>query len=243
MRSEQLDLTQYNTDKIAGGYLRWYDQILQSFVDGEVKLLEIGVHEGGSLRLWRDYFPRGSVAGIDLEIPEGFAGEERIRIFQGDQTDTAFLSRVAAEAAPKGFDIIIDDASHLGLLTKITFWHLFENHLKPSGLYVIEDWGTGYWDDWPDGRSCRTGGSVWSSFRSALARLTSYGKVPWPTHSYGMVGFIKELVDEQGAADRTRTNWKGKPERASRFESMTIYPSVVFIRKMGRPPSAAGVGG
>ena len=38
-------------------------------------------------------------------------------------------------------------------LTKMAFWHLFDNHLKPNGLYVIEDWGTSYWDDWPDGKN------------------------------------------------------------------------------------------
>jgi len=64
-----------------------------------------------------------------------------------------FLSEVACKTAPEGFDIIIDDASHLGKLTKIAFWHLFETHLKGGGFYVIEDWGTGYWSDWPDGMS------------------------------------------------------------------------------------------
>lgn len=62
---------------------------------------------------------------------------------------------VARKTAPEGFDIIIDDASHFGDLTKIAFWHLFDNHLKPSGLYVIEDWGTGYWSDWTDGKAYR----------------------------------------------------------------------------------------
>ena len=61
----------------------------------------------------------------------------------------------ARKTAPEGFDIIIDDASHFGDLTKIAFWHLLDNHLKPSGLYVIEDWGTGYWSDWPGGKSDR----------------------------------------------------------------------------------------
>jgi len=231
MRSRDLDLTQYNTDKIASGYLRWYDPILQPLVHSEVRLLELGVHEGGSLRLWRDYFQRGVVAGIDLRIPEDLAGEERIRVFKGNQSDTAFLSRVAGEVAPGGFDVIIDDASHVASLTRTAFWHLFENHLKPSGIYVIEDWGTGYWDDWPDGRSSRSGRSPWRSLRLAVARHTGLGKVPIPTHGYGMVGFVKELVDEQGAADRTRANFSGKPLRASRFESMTITPAIVFITK------------
>jgi hypothetical protein len=205
-------------------------------VEREVKLLEIGVHEGGSLRLWRDYFPRGSVTGIDLRPPEGLAGEERIRVFGGDQADIGFLSGVATEVAPEGFDIIIDDASHIGSLTRIAFWHLFDNHLKPSGLYVIEDWGTGYWEDWPDGRRFRTRSPAWSAVLWALSKLGLSAKLRWHNHSYGMVGFVKELVDEQAAADLTKARLRGNAERASKFDTMTITPSIVFIRKAAASP-------
>ncbi len=101
---------------------------------------------------------------IDIKLQRQFVNEERIQVFEGSQADTVFLSEVAHETAPEGFDIIIDDASHLGELTKIAFWHLFDNHLKPGGLYVIEDWGTGYWSDWPDGMT-------FDSSRTPLARV------------------------------------------------------------------------
>ena len=39
---------------------------------------------------------------------------------------------------------------------------------------------------------------------SASSALIDNVKVPFPCHSYGMVGFVKELVDEQGAASITR---------------------------------------
>jgi spermidine synthase len=78
---------------------------------------------------------------------------------------------VARKTAPEGFDIIIDDASHFGDLTKIAFWHLFDNHLKPSGLYVIEDWGTGYWSDWTDGKAYRPRSELYSGFLSLLRKL------------------------------------------------------------------------
>jgi len=61
---------------------------------------------------------------------------------------------VRSETAPEGFDIIIDDCSHIGEFTAVSFWHLFDRHLKPGGLYVIEDWGTGYMRGTPDGRAC-----------------------------------------------------------------------------------------
>ena len=95
MRSEQLNLAAYDTDKIQHHYLEAYDPILSPWADNDVKLLEIGVRKGGSLELWRDYFPRGTIVGIDLELPEGFVPGERIQLFKGSQADTRFLSEVA----------------------------------------------------------------------------------------------------------------------------------------------------
>jgi hypothetical protein len=235
MRSLQLSLAQYDSDKVALGYLERYDPILEPWVDKKIALLELGVNKGGSLMMWRDYFPLGTIAGIDIKVPKGFPPTERIHIFKGSQTDPKFLSHVANKIAPDGFDIIIDDASHMGELTKIAFWHLFDNHLKPNGLYAIEDWGTGYWDDWRDGKSL----DLQSYFRPSI-RLKPFWlklaykfrlKTPMRSHSYGIVGFIKQLIDEQGAADVTRANWKGKPKRQSKFENMIITPTIVFIRK------------
>src|SRR5437899_3288938 len=216
MRSRELALDKYNTNKITHRYLEWYDPVLEHFVPNEIKLLELGIYEGGSLLLWRDYFPRGRIVGIDIQVKVDFFGEERIRVFQGSQQDTGFLSEVARETAPEGFDIIIDDASHFGNLTKIAFWHLFDNHLKPSGLYVIEDWGTGYWDDWPDGRTFRPEPHLRSIWSKVLSRLNPASKTFFPNHSYGLVGFVKELIDEQGAADLTRARLTGTPVRISK---------------------------
>ena len=231
MRSKRLILQSYDTDKIANAALAWYDPIFQHLVDQNVKLLEIGVHKGGSLLLWRDYFPKGIIVGIDLNSPPSkLSSEERIQVFQGRQDDTAFLTEVANQTAPEGFDIIIDDASHIGVLTKAAFWHLFDNHLKSSGLYAIEDWGTGYWDDWPDGKTCRSG-RLSHSIRTVAGGTDADPKAPWPNHSYGMVGFIKELVDEVGARDVARGCSSGTPARVSKFEKMVITQFIAFITK------------
>jgi len=222
MRSEQLNLADYETDKIQHHYLEVYDPILSHWTDKDVKLLEIGIHKGGSLNLWRDYFPKGTIAGIDLELPEGFIPGERIQLFQGSQGDTQFLSQVAASIAPDGFDIIIDDASHIGELSKTTFWHLFDHHLKPGGLYAIEDWGTGYLDDFPDGRRFDPKPSILD---------------PFPSHSHGMVGFVKELVDEQCAG--SIAFGRGEEFRLSKFESLLFTEGVVFITKTAPSLSAS----
>ena len=48
-----------------------------------------------------------------------------------------------------------------------------------------------------------------------------------------MVGFIKQLIDEQGACDVTRERLKGNPRRESKFENMIINHGLVFIKKVG----------
>lgn len=241
MRSSELPLEHYDSDKVANRYLERYDPILEPWIKKKIVLLELGVHKGGSLLLWHDYFPLGTIVGVDISLPKNFNPPERVHIYECRQTDRQFLSRIANEIAPEGFDIIIDDASHIGELTKIAFWHLFNNHLKSNGLYVIEDWGTGYWDDWPDGKSLDL-----ASYSQSDPRLEPPGQSgSWPNippklrpqstpmqcHSYGMVGFIKQLVDEQGASNVTRKRLKGKPERGSKFHNIMITPSIVFIRK------------
>jgi hypothetical protein len=231
MRSRQLDLGRYETDKVANGYLDWYDAQFQHLVEREITLLEIGVRRGGSLRLWRDYFPKGKIVGVDVELPPGFEAEERIQLFQGSQGHEGFLDQVAATAAPDGFDVMIDDASHIGYLSKRTFWLLFDKYLKPSGLYAIEDWGTGYWGDWPDGRTFRPPRRQPTALQKLLRGKKAVRDAFRHPHSHGMVGFVKELIDEQGAAELTRGCSDRRPARESKFEKMVITPSIVFVTK------------
>jgi predicted O-methyltransferase YrrM len=127
-----------DTDK-SEAYLRAYDAFLAPLRERNVRLLELGVLHGGSLLLWRDAFPRGVIAGLDREPVAVDDPSGRIVTFQGEQDDVVLLDRIAAQVAPGGFDVVIDDASHIAAPTRTSFWHLFERHLKPGGVYVIED--------------------------------------------------------------------------------------------------------
>ena len=255
--TNRLDASSYDTDKaLHTHYLRSYEEYFDKLQDREVRLLELGVYKGGSLLLWRDYFQKGLIVGLDLNAIKVDDPSGRIRTYFGQQQDTDMLDRIAAETAPGGFDVIIDDCSHIGELTRISFWHLFDKHLKPGGLYVIEDWSTGYWDSWFDGVSFRPRPeNVFSPglfrFRTLMARIyrtTLATRVPlaqkfivglkrfinrrqFRSHEYGLVGFIKELVDECGMDDITRPDLGKPPRRRSKFEEMRISPGQVFIIK------------
>ena len=93
MRSKRLNLDAYEIDKIRLGYLDVYDAITAPWIDKEIKLLEVGVYQGGSLKLWRDYFPRGTIVGIDRKLPQHFQRGGRIQVFEGSQADKEFLSK------------------------------------------------------------------------------------------------------------------------------------------------------
>ena len=79
----------------------------------------------------------------------------RVHVVQGDQADAARAAGVTSDFAPQGFDLIIDDASHFGGSDRTVVATAVPQHLRPGGLYVIEDWGTGYLADWPTGARWR----------------------------------------------------------------------------------------
>jgi SAM-dependent methyltransferase len=203
-----LDASGYDTDK-GPAYLRNYDRFFGPLTDRPIRLLELGVRTGGSLLMWRDYFQHGLIVGLDSEPVDLQEATGRIRIYQGRQEDPAVLDRIGSEAGP--FDIIVDDASHIAELTRVSFWHLFDRYLKPGGTYVLEDWGAGYWDSWPDGRRYVHG--------------TKGG------HLHGMVGLVKELVDECGMGDITMPGRGIAPSRASGFEGLHIFRGQLFVVK------------
>jgi|SRR5579864_202743 len=111
----------------------------------EVKhVLEIGVHAGSSLRMWKEYFPNAHVVGIDSNADCLKHAEERISVFIADQNNPRQLVEVLSkfdQDAPL-FDLIVDDGSHVRE-HQITSLKTLLPFLAPWGSYVIEDLGTG----------------------------------------------------------------------------------------------------
>ena len=211
----------YPTDK-SDEYLQDYEKVFSQLRDKPVAVLEIGVHKGGSLLLWRDYFSRGDIYGVDLYPPLDFQDPSgRIKVFACDQGNPEEMDMIAKQASPTGFDIIIDDASHIGELTAETFQVLFYQHLKSGGIYAIEDWGTGYWETHPDGAKPDYHDNP--SFESHGNRFQS--------HDYGMVGFVKQLVDECALADVLHPIFGVAGSRRGLIRSLHLSVGLAIIEK------------
>lgn len=132
--------------------LESYYTVLRNHVARNV--LEFGVLEGGSAILFSLLLDLDKFVGVELNDPPSglrqFLSEQevgkRIRLhFKTSQTDEAKIRNIIRnEFDGTPLDLIIDDASHEYALTKRTFEIAFP-HLRPGGLYVIEDWGWPHW--------------------------------------------------------------------------------------------------
>jgi hypothetical protein len=161
----------YGTDKVQHNYIPLYERHFGARRDSPLTLLEIGIGSGGSLQMWRDYLPRATIIGIDSLDKSAFESS-RIRVYQGDQADPAFLHRVAAENG--GVDIVIDDGSHVGSDLLASFRTLFPL-LKRGGLYVIEDMHTSYWSGFGGNfRDLNTGATSTSFVKTLIDGLNCH---------------------------------------------------------------------
>ena len=201
-------------------YLAEYARLFEGIREQELKILELGVFAGASLMIWRDYLPRATIVGIDInEMPPAIAGDRRIHFLRGSQDDPAVLDAAVREAGG-AFDIIIDDASHIGWLTKRSLGYLFPRWLKPGGWYVIEDIGTAYLPEYPDGRAYQP--PPWDD---AAAETREY-----ESHRFGLMGLVKQLADHMMQELMTGV----RP--VLDIDRMTLLVNIAFIHKAERPP-------
>jgi hypothetical protein len=123
-------------------YFDIYDRHFKRFRNQEVVILEIGVSQGGSLQMWKDYFgEKAKIFGIDINPNCKSLEEENITIFIGSQSDRKFLKEVKKQIPP--IDILIDDGGHTMVQQIVSYEELFDA-IKADGVYLCEDLHTSY---------------------------------------------------------------------------------------------------
>lgn len=162
----------YGTDKSSElhNYCVKYEKYFPFDRSDNLKILEIGVEKGSSLKMWRDYFFNSEIIGIDFIKECKKYEEDRIKIEIGNQTDEKFLNEIIKKY--KNFDLIIDDGSHNNNDVIKSFEILFP-FIKSQGIYIIEDSCTSYWTEFNGGYK-KEGSSI-EYFKNFIDHVNFFG--------------------------------------------------------------------
>jgi hypothetical protein len=160
----------HGTDKPCHQFLPHYDAIFSPRRNDHLQLMEIGINnvtstEGGSLRMWKEYFPNAEIYGIDAMSEKAFT-EDRISVFTGLQGDAEFLRSVVASTGL--LDVVVDDGSHFSRDHIASFAALWP-HIRPDGWYCIEDCVSIFNDCWTQPGERTILDVIWERLKSILS--------------------------------------------------------------------------
>ena len=153
-------------------YLKKYEKYLPYKRDDKLKILEIGVLNGESLKTWKEYFYNSTIIGIDINPDCKKYEEDGIIVEIGDQTDKYFLDGLIKKHGP--FDFILDDGSHINNHVLASFVILFKS-VKEQGQYIVEDVITSYLDDYGGGYMKL--GTTIEYFKNIIDEVNFYGQI------------------------------------------------------------------
>ena len=155
-------MAKWGSDKARNSYTPLYSALFEQRFDQPLRILELGLGTnnpdmlsnmgvfgapGASLRGWRQLFPLAVVCGADIDRQILFQ-EDRIKTFFCDQLDRASIHDLwSQEDLREGADIIIEDGLHT-FEANICFMEASLDHLRPGGIYVVEDIGLDCLEEW-----------------------------------------------------------------------------------------------
>lgn len=132
------------------GYARAYEQYLEPLRNREFSLLEIGVAPphpdadrspgdvaAGNLRMWRDYFKKANIVGLDMTGATGVAPADGMVVLGGNPRDAQCLDKALA-AASGGYRMIVDSTGEMPGVRLTALAHLLPG-VPPGGYYFAEN--------------------------------------------------------------------------------------------------------
>jgi len=133
-----------NADKSSRfhNYLDFYESVLPDCTF-KGRLLEIGIMDGLSMRMWQEYYPNAEIIGLDIRdmshlYNDPWCVPRSVKMLNVDGTDPEQLKALGM------FDIIVDDGSHYMSHQQQSFKHLYYNQLNKDGVYILEDLWTSH---------------------------------------------------------------------------------------------------
>lgn len=131
----------YGSDKYSAkhSYTAWYWEQFKDRRESVRSVAEVGIGEGASLRMWREFFPNAEIIGIDNDrarLINDFG--QRIYSVLFDQSSPSDMQLLTNNFHSRAVDLFIDDGSHRPE-DQIATCLAVMPHLPPHALYVIED--------------------------------------------------------------------------------------------------------
>jgi len=131
------------TDKnTSHSYLSIYEKLLEKKKDTAKNILEVGIENGGSIKLWHDYFVNATIYGLDImdieKVWDEIKNKDRITLYcsynayNTEKFKTTFLDKDIK------FDLLLDDGPHTFESMKI-FIELYSQIMTDDGILIIED--------------------------------------------------------------------------------------------------------
>lgn len=123
-------------------YFQIYEELLSKHRNKEITFVEVGVLNGGSLFMWRNYFgPKARIIGIDFNPIAKKWEKDGFEIYIGSQADVKFWDDFFS--AVGDVDIILDDGGHTNEQQIVTA-HKCIPYVKDGGMLLVEDTHTSY---------------------------------------------------------------------------------------------------
>jgi len=131
------------TDKnTTHSYLPLYQNLLVNKKETAKNVLEIGILNGGSIKLWSDFFTNATVYGLDIidinKVWENIKNNERIILYTSTDAYNSdfFINNFILKNIK--FDFILDDGPHT-LESMKKFINLYSQVMTEDGILIIED--------------------------------------------------------------------------------------------------------
>ena len=78
---------------IKHNYTEIYGDLLRYYKNRKNNILEIGIRQGGSLKMWEEYFKKSTIYGIDLSLKAITVNMNNCKIFKGNAYDKNIVNK------------------------------------------------------------------------------------------------------------------------------------------------------
>lgn len=224
MESKSIDtLHRTKTGKVSdkwASYLSYYDTLFAPLRHAPISMLEIGVQNGGSLETWSTYFTEArQFIGCDIDPKCASLRYEdpRVQVVVGDANAAPTFQKILG-LCPQ-FDVVIDDGSHVSTDIINSFINYFP-HVKPGGIYVVEDAHCLYMNAY--------GGGILNEYSGYgfFKRLVDVTSFQFWKDDLSIQNYFRTFFDTRATPGFILDGW---------VESIEFRNSIITIRKAHKP--------